>query len=26
MLVGAAANKSFASGLPVRIHDLVRFP
>ncbi|GAB3409096.1 Gfo/Idh/MocA family oxidoreductase [Flindersiella endophytica] len=26
MLVGAAANKSFASGLPVRINDLVRFP
>jgi hypothetical protein len=26
MLVGAAANRSFASGLPVRIRDLVRFP
>jgi len=26
MLVGAAANQSFATGLPVRIRDLVRFP
>jgi predicted dehydrogenase len=26
MLVGAAANRSFASGLPVRIRDLVDFP
>ena len=26
MLVGAAANRSFATGMPVRIDDLVRFP
>lgn len=26
MLVGDAANRSFASGLPTRIRDLVRFP
>jgi hypothetical protein len=26
MLVGAAANRCFATGAPVRIDELVRFP